>query len=123
VASSSLEENLSVLRINEFQNPQKMIFGANAVCKVGEEAERLGGGKILFVSDQNIEKAGLLGKVLKPLEEKKLDTKIYKIPTAEPTINSARAIAEEVRQKKYNTVIGIGGGSCLDSAKIEEYFT
>jgi len=112
------EKNLPILRISEFQNPQKIIFGVGAVDRVGEEAKRLGGGKILVVSDGNIEKAGILGKILKLSEEKEPDIQLYKIPTAEPTMDSARAIADMVREKKYNVVIGVGGGSCLDSAKI-----
>lgn len=116
--SSFLENSLATLRINEFQNPQKMVFGINAVDRVGEEAERLGGSRVFIVSDENIEKAGILTKILKRLEEKELNAKLFKIPALEPTMDSAREVANFVRQEKYDMIIGVGGGSCLDSAKL-----
>ena len=116
--TSFLKDNLALMRINEFQNPQKVVFGVSAAEKVGEEAERLGGRRIFVVSDENIEKAGILGKVLKSLNEKNLDVKLFKISVAEPTMDSANAVADAIRSEKYDVVIGVGGGSCLDSAKL-----
>ncbi len=115
---SFLKENLAIMRINEFQNPQKMVFGVGATEKVGEEARRLGAGSVFVVSDENIEKVGILSKILKSLKEKELDVKLYKISAAEPTMNSANKVADAVRLQKYDIVVGVGGGSCLDSAKL-----
>lgn len=115
---SFLKENLAIARFIEFQNPQKMVFGVGAAEKVGEEAKRLGGGRVFVVSDENIEKLGILSKILKSLKEKELDVKLYKISAAEPTMDSANAVADAVRLEKYDVVVGVGGGSCLDSAKL-----
>jgi alcohol dehydrogenase class IV len=112
------ENSLVVGRTIEFQNPQKMILGVGAIDRVGKEAKRLLGEKILVISDENIEKAGILSKILKKLEEKELDINLYKIPVSEPTLDSTRTISDTVRQEKYDVVIGVGGGSCLDSAKL-----
>jgi alcohol dehydrogenase class IV len=111
------KENLAITRISEFQNPQKMIFGVGAAAKAGEEAQRLGAGSVFVVSDENIEKAGILDSVLKALGERGLNTKLHKISTAEPTMESADAVATAIRMDKYDVVVGVGGGSCLDSAK------
>jgi alcohol dehydrogenase YqhD (iron-dependent ADH family) len=100
---SLLEENLAIMRINEFQNPQRMVFGVGAAGKVGEEAKRFGADRVFVVSDENIEKAGILGNVLKALKEKSLDVKLHKISAAEPTINSANAVTSAVRSKKSKT--------------------
>ena len=108
---SFLKENLAIMRINEFQNPQKIVFGISAAEKVGEEAKRLGAGKVFVVSDENIEKVGILGKILKSLREKGLDVKLHKISAAEPTMDSANAVASTVRLEKFDVVIGVGGGS------------
>jgi alcohol dehydrogenase class IV len=115
---SFLKENLAIMRINEFQNPQKMVFGVGAAGKVGEEAKRLGAGRVFVVSDENIEKVGILSNILKSLREKGLDVKLHKISAAEPIMDSADAVASTVRLEKYDVVVGVGGGSCLDSAKI-----
>lgn len=115
---SFLKENLAIMRINEFQNPQKMVFGVGAAGKVGEEAKRLGAGRVFVVSDENIEKVGILSNILKSLREKGLNVKLHKISAAEPIMDSAHAVASTVRLEKYDVVVGVGGGSCLDSAKI-----
>jgi alcohol dehydrogenase class IV len=115
---SILKENLAIMRINEFQNPQKMVFGVGAAEKVGEEAKRLGAGKVFVVSDENIEKVGILSNILKSLREKGLDVKLHKLSAAEPTMASANTVVNAVRLENYDVVVGVGGGSCLDSAKI-----
>ncbi len=115
---SLLRENLAITRFIEFQNPQKMVFGVGSAEKVGEEAKRLEGKRVFLVSDENIEKAGILSKILKSLEEKDLGVKLYKISVAEPNMDSANAVADAVRLEKPDLIVGVGGGSCLDSAKI-----
>ncbi len=112
------KENLSILRPVEFQNPQRIVFGVDASEKVGEEAKQLGAKKVLVVSDENIKKAGILERVLKPLESNKLEVEIYSISVAEPNMDSANSVTEAARTKKPDLVVGVGGGSCLDSAKI-----
>ena len=47
---SFLKGNLAITRLIEFQNPQKMVFGVGAAEKVGEEAKRLGGGRVFVCS-------------------------------------------------------------------------
>jgi len=115
---NSLEEKIATLRINEFQNPRKMIFGVGAVDRVGEESKKLGGERIFVVSDENIEKAGILGRILRSLRSRELDIKLYRIPAFEPTLDSARELVDAVRSEKYDVIVGVGGGSCLDSAKL-----
>lgn len=106
------------MRINEFQNPRKMVFGVGAAERVGEEAKRLGANRVFVVSDENIEKVGILSKILKSLREKDLEVKLHKISAAEPTMDSANTVVDTVRLGKYDSVVGVGGGSCLDSAKL-----
>ena len=114
---SSFEENLWIARIAEFENPRKMIFGVDCVGRVGVEAKQLGAGKALVVSDETIEKIGLLERVLAPLRAGGLEVEVHKIPVKEPDMASARAMAGAVRKSRYDVVVGVGGGSCLDSAK------
>lgn len=115
---TAIESAPEMPKLIEFQNPRKIVLGLGASEKVGEEATRLGGGKILVVSDDNIEKTGILDNILKSIREKELDVRLYKIPVAEPTIDNARAVTNECRLGKYDVVVGVGGGSCLDSAKV-----
>jgi alcohol dehydrogenase class IV len=115
---TAIANDLETTKLIEFQNPQRIIFGVGVSGKVGEEARRLGGGKILLVSDDNIEKTGILDSILKSIKQNGLDINLHKIPAAEPTMENAREVANASRAQKYDVVIGVGGGSCLDSAKV-----
>lgn len=112
------ENFLSPARLASFDNPKRIIFGVEAVNQVGEEIKNLLAKKVLVVIDDNIEKFGLLDKVKASLDSMKLNSSVYKIPTKEPTMSSARAIADHVRTNKYDLTVGVGGGSCMDSAKL-----
>lgn len=105
------------LKSYEFENPQKIIFGIDAIEKVGDEAKRFGK-NVSFVSDQNIEKIGLAEKAVKSLEKEGLKVTTYMVPAREPTTASMRVIANVIREGKYDVVVGLGGGSVLDSAKL-----
>lgn len=94
-----------------------MIFGVDSVSRVGVKARELGAEKVFLVSDETIEKLGLLDKILTPLREEVSEVEVFKIPLKEPDMESALEIASVVRESKCDVVVGIGGGSCLDSAK------
>ena len=95
----------------------KIIFGINAIEKIGDEVEKFGGNKILIVTDKVLEKIGLLKNVLKPLQKKDFNISIFKTEP-EPTIEMAEKVAEVVRKTSFDLIIGVGGGSCLDTAKV-----
>jgi len=95
----------------------KIIFGVNTVGRIRDEAERLGGKKLLIVTDEVIEKTGLLEKVTDPLEKGSFEISIYKTEP-EPKVEIAENIVETVRRGMFDLIVGVGGGSCMDMAKI-----
>jgi alcohol dehydrogenase class IV len=97
--------------------PQKIIFGLGAVENIVLEVKQLGGNRVLIVADDNIKRTGLLEKVDAPLRNEGFNVEIF-FGEPEPRLEVAEAIAKAVRQQKYDTIIGIGGGSNLDLAKI-----
>lgn len=115
---SSFDENLA--RLFYVRNPkvQRILFGVRSVEKVGEEARRLEGKNACIISDESLEKLGLLDKVMNPLRKEGLNIEIFNEVRAEPTTESVRGAANFVRQGKYDVVIGVGGGSCLDTTKL-----
>ncbi len=115
---ASIVNDPEIMKLIEFQNPPRMIFGIGASKKVGEEAKRLGVSKVLLVSDSNIEKTGILGGIMKSIMQSNLEISLHKIPAAEPTMENAREVTNVSRSQEYELVIGVGGGSCIDSAKV-----
>jgi len=98
--------------------PRKTLFGAGAVEKVAEEAKLLGGKKILFVTDETVVKLKIADRVLGPLEAGGFTVDVWDKVEPEPTMPVAEALTKFAREKEYDSVIGLGGGSSLDMAKV-----
>ena len=95
----------------------KIMFGGGAVERVRDEAERLGGKRILIVTDDAIEKFNLLKEVEKPLGDGPFELNVIKT-AAEPRVDAAEKMVETLRLSTFDLVVGIGGGSCMDMAKV-----
>lgn len=100
-----------------FLAPTKIIFGVNSVSKLSEEFSRLGGGRILIVTDPIVEKAGMV-EVVKNELRSDFDTVTYNRVEPEPRLELAEDLASSARGLRPNVILGIGGGSVLDLAKI-----
>lgn len=105
-------------RIRTFQCPTKVIFGIGAVEEAGEEAKKLGGEKVLVVTSPTPIRLGLAGKVKNLLEREKFTVEIFDKVEPEPTLEMANRISRIVRENEYNLIVGVGGGSALDLAKV-----
>jgi len=101
-----------------FQLPGKILFGVGTSDKVGSEVKALGGKEAMLVTDQNLTKMGIAGKIEEALVTEGLDVNVFSDVEAEPRLEVAEKVAEAVRRKRYNIVVGIGGGSVLDMAKV-----
>ena len=100
----------------QFNLPTKIIFGQGAAEEAAVEAKKFGK-KVFMVVDEIIRKVGLLEKVEKPLRDNGFEIK-YFTPEPEPRIETAKLVVETVREQKYDLVMGIGGGSSMDLAKV-----
>ena len=99
------------------QLPKRVVFGSGIADKIGGEAKLLGAKRALIVTDETMEKMGLCDKVEKPLREVLEEVDVFDKVESEPTL----AIADEVvraSKNNYDMVVGIGGGSVLDMAKV-----
>jgi alcohol dehydrogenase class IV len=98
--------------------PRKTLFGAGAVDKVADEAKQLGGKKILLVTDETVMKLKIVDKVRGPLTSEGFEVDIWDKVEPEPTMPVAETLTKFARKKQYNSVVGVGGGSSLDMAKV-----
>ncbi len=112
------EENLWIAQIAEFGNPGKIIFGTNSVDKVGTEATYFEAQKAFLVTDSIIKDLGILKRVTDSMENEGIEVEVCEIPLKEPNMDIARSVARTIRKSKFDIVIGVGGGSCMDLAKL-----
>ncbi len=116
-----------------FRTTKRIVFGVNAINNLGVEIKHLRGTRAFVVTDPGIVKAGLTKKVEDSLNSLKVPYLIFDRVDAEPSIEVAKKSLETAKNFGCDIIIGLGGGSPLDVAKvtsiliknqgeIEEYF-
>jgi len=99
-----------------FELTTKMLFGVGRISRLGEEAKKLGQ-RALIVTYPDIRRIGLLDKVLEDLKDKGVDTVTFEKVEANPRSSTVDEGAEVARSEKVDLIIGLGGGSAMDTAK------
>ncbi|MDR2696628.1 MAG: iron-containing alcohol dehydrogenase [Deltaproteobacteria bacterium] len=111
----------------------RIVYGYGAIARAGEELVRLGGTRVFIVTDPGIAALGILEPLKSSLAEAGLAFEIFAEAELEPSVSSISVCAGAARAFGADCVIGIGGGSPLDTAKaalvllsneggIEKYF-
>jgi len=100
----------------EFTLPGKIVFGAGTLAKTGQ-LTRSFGDKTLIVCDKFTVKNGLAGRLQDILTSSGIKTVIYDEVIPNPTVDLIDAGASIAKKEKIDFVIGLGGGSSIDTAK------
>jgi len=95
-----------------------IIFGIKSAENIGEHLTRLGARHVLVISDRGLEKAGLVNQLCGWICKANVAITTYVDIEPEPSIHSVRACVNFARQAGCDLVVGMGGGSAMDSAKV-----
>lgn len=106
-----------MLPIHVFQTAKRILFGVGAAEKVGEEAKKLGFKKAGIICGPTVRKVGLVNVVTESLEKAGVSYEVWDGVEPEPRVEVADRAAEFARQGKFDVLIGVGGGSALDTTK------
>lgn len=98
--------------------PNRLIFGFGAIDRIGEEAAKLGEGKALLVSDEIIEKLGVVNQAGAKLSAAGLEVDTFTAIEPEPHVETAEALYEFGAGRDPAVVVAVGGGSVMDMAKL-----
>jgi alcohol dehydrogenase class IV len=101
-----------------FHSAGRLIFGRNAAAQLGDVAVRLGVRRALVVTDPVLLKAGLVEPVHAPLSEAGVAVEVFSGGEPEPSLRAAAAALAAARAFRPDAVVGLGGGSNMDLAKI-----
>jgi alcohol dehydrogenase class IV len=107
---------VSALHHCKFEVPE-IIFGRGLLTQIGACARRLGGHKVLLVSDRNLLAAGWVDKALKSIIDAGMETVLFDGITSNPKDYEVTAGAFEYLRQGADVIVGLGGGSALDAAK------
>jgi alcohol dehydrogenase class IV len=105
-------------RITMFQTTPRIVFGAGAVERLAGEAKRLSPNRILIVTDPGIVQAGIAERIESILENAGLKISRFDKVEPDPKIEIALDAADALESSEADLIIGIGGGSSLDIAKV-----
>jgi alcohol dehydrogenase class IV len=104
--------------INYFKTTAKIITGINSVSTLRQEVAQLGGRKIFIFTDEGIVKAGICDKVLQILAGAAESVRVYGKVPPEPPLETIHECLKLAREAQCDLIIGLGGGSAMDVAKI-----
>ncbi|ARK20689.1 iron-containing alcohol dehydrogenase [Sporosarcina ureae] len=93
-------------------------IGWGCLSVLPDEVKRLQAKKILIVTDPFLLKLGITDTIEKPLQQMGCTTDIYTDVEPEPPLEIGERLVAYTRSHEFDLVIGLGGGSALDLAKI-----
>jgi len=104
------------MNVTKFAIPE-VIFGQDCLAYVGPCARRNGGKRILLVSDQGVEEAGWVEKVIDALDDEGLSWVYYNTVDSNPRDFQIRRGAKFYQLQRADVIVALGGGSPMDTAK------
>ena len=103
--------------MNRFVLNETSYHGAGCISAIVDEAKARGFKKALVVTDKDLMKFGVAGKVLDLLDKNGLAYEVYDECKANPTIKNVQDGVEAFKSAGADYLIAIGGGSSMDTAK------
>jgi len=101
-----------------FHAPGQLVFGRGAVAQLGTLVARRKFKRVFLVSDERLQAAGVVERVLAPLKEASITVETYLGGEPEPAVSTAVAAADVARRFAPDCALGLGGGSNMDLAKM-----
>jgi alcohol dehydrogenase class IV len=107
------------LKEHSFQTPRKIIFGPKVANKLGSELKMIGGENVLLITDKTVKNTDPVNKLINSLKNEGFEITIYDGIKSEPQLEDLEELAKFVTSSNsFKVVVGIGGGSVLDAAKV-----
>ena len=92
-------------------------FGPGATREVGADLARLGGRRVMVVTDPRLAAGETVVTVLDALRQEGIDAVLYDQVRVEPTDASFMDAAVFAADGKFDGYVAVGGGSVMDTAK------
>jgi len=102
----------------EFSTCSSLVCGVDAVTELPAMLKGLGVSKALVVTDPGLLNTGIVSRVCEFLDAAGMAFTVYSDVQADPPEAVVLSAAEFARDETINGVIGLGGGSSLDVAKL-----
>lgn len=101
-----------------FETVPRIVCRQGGAQDLGEIARSLGISRVFVVTDAGLRKTGLVDAAVEALGAGGVAVTVYSEVLADPPEQSVQAAVEAARAARADGVIGFGGGSSLDTAKL-----
>lgn len=101
-----------------FETTPRIICHSGACAGLGEAARNLGIHHAFFVTDNGLHQAGLTSSAIKALKAAGITVSVFSDVQADPPESVIVQAAASAREVGADGVIGFGGGSSMDTAKL-----
>ena len=100
--------------------PTEIVFGPGTEEKTADLVKKYGGTRVLLIyGGQSAVKSGLIGRVEENLKKAGLEVLSMGGVVPNPVLSTARKMAAAGREFGADFILGVGGGSVLDTAKVK----
>ncbi len=101
-----------------FQTTGRIVRGAGCLARVPQEIARLRRKRAMIITDPGIVATGMIARLIVLLEQGGIAVSLFDAVEPDPRLQLASLAAEQLRASGSDLVIGIGGGSAIDIAKV-----
>ncbi|MGF1580460.1 MAG: iron-containing alcohol dehydrogenase [Gemmataceae bacterium] len=101
-----------------FHSAGQLIFGRDAVRQIGDPLVRWNAKKALLITDPVLVSAGLIRPIEEALQQANVGLEVFVEGEPEPSLEKAIKCSEQAKGFEPDVLIGVGGGSNMDLAKI-----
>jgi alcohol dehydrogenase class IV len=101
-----------------FNTPTTVVFGSGSINSIKGQVSRLGCKKPLVITGPRLGSSSLLDELRRPIEESGMEFRVYDRVSPEPPAETIAEAVGVIRQGGYDLLVGFGGGSTMDFAKI-----
>ncbi len=96
----------------------EILFGLGVIGELGKRARSLGAAKVAVITDEGVAAAGILERVMGTLEKDGIVCTVFGKVEKEPSLENVEHAFKEVSGTSCQALVGLGGGSSLDVAKM-----
>lgn len=101
-----------------YRTTPTVVFGRGCLDELPDHARRIGDGSVLVVTDKGLVAAGVVERVTDELAGAGIDAEVWDEAEPEPPTVSVDACSEAIREANPAVVLGLGGGSAMDTSQI-----
>jgi alcohol dehydrogenase len=101
-----------------FRSAGQLVFGRGAASQIGPLARRINLSRLFLITDQRLASAGLVERVVLSLADAGIQVEVFQGGEPEPAVTTAIEAADLAAQFAPAGILGLGGGSNMDLAKV-----